>query len=57
MTVVFPRPLRPGDRIGVTSPSSGVEEPLLPLVNGASARVVMDGERQEITRTLADSRG
>ena len=30
MSVVFPRPLRPGDRIGVTSPSSGVEEPLLP---------------------------
>ncbi len=30
MSVVFPRPLRPGDRIGVTSPSSGVDEPLLP---------------------------
>ncbi len=28
MSVVFPRPLRPGDRIGVTAPSSGVEEPL-----------------------------
>lgn len=25
MTVRFPRPLRPGDRIGVTAPSSGVE--------------------------------
>ncbi len=30
MSVVFPRPLRPGDRIGVTAPSSGVEEPLRP---------------------------
>ncbi|MFB0617378.1 S66 peptidase family protein [Streptomyces sp. AGS-58] len=26
MTVRYPRPLRPGDRIGVTSPSSGVAE-------------------------------
>ena len=30
MSLVFPRPLRPGDRIGVTSPSSGVDKPLLP---------------------------
>ncbi|BCM66831.1 conserved hypothetical protein [Streptomyces sp. EAS-AB2608] len=28
MTVRYPRPLRPGDRIGVTSPSSGVPEEL-----------------------------
>ncbi|MFG2605693.1 S66 peptidase family protein [Streptomyces sp. NPDC048514] len=28
MTVRYPRPLRPGDRVGVTSPSSGVAEPL-----------------------------
>ncbi|MEU9985191.1 S66 peptidase family protein [Streptomyces sp. NPDC048045] len=28
MTVRYPRPLRPGDRIGVTSPSSGVAEQL-----------------------------
>jgi muramoyltetrapeptide carboxypeptidase len=28
MTIRFPRPLRPGDRIGVTSPSSGVPDPL-----------------------------
>lgn len=27
MTLRFPRPLRPGDRIGVTSPSAGVPEP------------------------------
>jgi len=30
VSLVFPRPLRPGDRIGVTSPSSGVDKPLLP---------------------------
>ncbi|MFI6247909.1 S66 peptidase family protein [Streptomyces sp. NPDC051016] len=28
MTIRYPRPLRPGDRVGVTSPSSGVPEPL-----------------------------
>ncbi|MFD8369832.1 S66 peptidase family protein [Streptomyces sp. NPDC059688] len=28
MTVRYPRPLRPGDRVGVTSPSSGVAEEL-----------------------------
>lgn len=28
MTLRFPRPLRPGDRVGVTSPSSGVPEEL-----------------------------
>jgi len=30
MPVVFPAPLRPGDRIGVTSPSSGVDAHLWP---------------------------
>lgn len=30
MTVRFPRPLQPGDRIGVTAPSSGVEERFRP---------------------------
>ncbi|MCB5169486.1 LD-carboxypeptidase [Streptomyces bambusae] len=29
MSIRYPRPLRPGDRIGVTSPSSGVPEHLL----------------------------
>ena len=28
VTIRYPRPLRPGDRVGVTSPSSGVPEPL-----------------------------
>ncbi len=30
MAIVLPEPLRPGDRIGVTSPSSGVPAPLVP---------------------------
>ncbi|QER86455.1 S66 family peptidase [Streptomyces tendae] len=29
MSVRYPRPLRPGDRVGVTAPSSGVPKPLL----------------------------
>jgi muramoyltetrapeptide carboxypeptidase LdcA involved in peptidoglycan recycling len=35
----------------------GHVQPFLPLVNGASARVVVDGARQEITQTLGDRRG
>lgn len=30
MSIRFPAPLRPGDRIGVTSPSAGVTAELLP---------------------------
>jgi muramoyltetrapeptide carboxypeptidase len=32
----FPDPLRPGDRIGVTAPSSGVSEPLRPRLDHAA---------------------
>jgi muramoyltetrapeptide carboxypeptidase len=35
MDVRFPRPLAPGDRIAVTSPSSGVQEPLRPRLEVA----------------------
>jgi muramoyltetrapeptide carboxypeptidase len=35
MTVRYPEPLRPGDRIGVTSPSSGVPSPLRPRLDVA----------------------
>jgi muramoyltetrapeptide carboxypeptidase LdcA involved in peptidoglycan recycling len=31
----------------------GHTQPFLPLVNGALARVVVDGDRHEITQTLA----
>jgi muramoyltetrapeptide carboxypeptidase LdcA involved in peptidoglycan recycling len=33
MTVRYPRPLRPGDRIGVTAPSAGVADPLRPRLD------------------------
>ena len=32
--ILFPRPLQPGDTIGVTSPSSGVPERLRPRARG-----------------------
>lgn len=35
MTVRFPRPLQPGDRIGVTAPSSGVDAALRPRLEVA----------------------
>ena len=35
MTVRYPEPLRPGDRIGVTSPSSGVPSSLRPRLDVA----------------------
>lgn len=35
MTIRFPRPLRPGDRIGVTSPSSGVTAELWPRLEAS----------------------
>lgn len=41
MTIRFPAPLRPGDRIGVTAPSSGVRKPLLPRLECA-LQVVRD---------------
>lgn len=35
MTVRYPRPLQPGDRIGVTAPSSGVDDALRPRLDVA----------------------
>ena len=37
MTIRFPRPLRPGDRIGVTSPSSGVPSDMWPRMEASIA--------------------
>ena len=39
MAVRYPSPLRPGDRIGVTSPSSGVSDALRPRLEDAVADV------------------
>lgn len=41
MTVRYPRPLQPGDRVGVTSPSSGVADALRPRLDVA-VRTVED---------------
>ncbi len=41
MTVRYPRPLQPGDRVGVTSPSSGVDDALRPRLDVA-VRTVSD---------------
>ncbi|MFF8900243.1 S66 peptidase family protein [Streptomyces lydicus] len=43
MAVRYPRPLRPGDRVGITSPSSGVAEELRP--------------RLDVARSVVESRG
>ena len=37
MSVLLPAPLRPGDRIGVTAPSSGVPADLWPRLEHAVA--------------------
>ncbi|MEU9864617.1 S66 peptidase family protein [Streptomyces sp. NPDC047971] len=43
MTVRYPRPLRPGDRIGVTSPSSGVSKELGKRLDAAIRHVEARG--------------
>ncbi|MFI0225796.1 S66 peptidase family protein [Streptomyces lydicus] len=43
MSVRYPRPLRPGDRVGITSPSSGVAKELRP--------------RLDVARSVVESRG
>ena len=39
MTIRYPTPLRPGDRVGVTSPSSGVDARMWPRLEAALATV------------------
>ncbi|MFE2160942.1 S66 peptidase family protein [Streptomyces lydicus] len=43
MSLRYPRPLRPGDRVGITSPSSGVAKELRP--------------RLDVARSVVESRG
>jgi muramoyltetrapeptide carboxypeptidase LdcA involved in peptidoglycan recycling len=43
MTVRYPSPLRPGDKIGITSPSSGVDEALRPRLDVAVAQIESRG--------------
>lgn len=43
MTVRYPRPLRPGDRVGITSPSSGVPDDLRARLDVAVRHVKAQG--------------
>ncbi|MEV8536828.1 S66 peptidase family protein [Streptomyces sp. NPDC051211] len=52
MSVRFPRPLRPGDRVGVTSPSSGVPEALGARIGVAVKTVEARGYEVELGRCM-----
>lgn len=52
MSVRFPRPLRPGDRVGVTSPSSGVPEALRARLAAAVRTVEARGYEVELGRCM-----
>ncbi|WP_121252116.1 S66 family peptidase [Nocardioides ferulae] len=52
MTVRFPRPLTPGDRIGVTAPSSGVQTPLRPRLDFAVGWLRERGYEVEVGECL-----
>ncbi|MDQ0988581.1 S66 peptidase family protein [Streptomyces sp. V2I9] len=53
MTVRYPRPLRPGDRIGVTSPSSGVPDELRERL-ATAVRVVEEQGYEVVTGRCMD---
>ncbi|MFD6419262.1 S66 peptidase family protein [Streptomyces sp. NPDC060194] len=53
MTPRFPAPLRPGDRIAVTSPSSGVPEPLRPRLDAAIRAVEKRGYEVVVGQCMA----
>ncbi|MEV7616865.1 S66 peptidase family protein [Streptomyces sp. NPDC089799] len=57
MTIRYPRPLRPGDRIGVTSPSSGVAESLRGRLDFAVKTVEARGYEVEIGRCMDGDAG
>jgi muramoyltetrapeptide carboxypeptidase LdcA involved in peptidoglycan recycling len=50
----FPRPLRPGDRIAVTSPSSGVGDPLRPRIEVAIRLLREQGFDVVVGECMAD---
>ncbi|GLX48634.1 LD-carboxypeptidase [Streptomyces hygroscopicus subsp. hygroscopicus] len=52
MTIRYPRPLRPGDRIGVTSPSSGVAGPLRPRLDVAIKEIEARGHEVVVGRCM-----
>ncbi|MFH7336142.1 S66 peptidase family protein [Streptomyces sp. KHY 26] len=52
MTIRYPRPLRPGDRIGVTSPSSGVAGLLRPRLDVAIKEIEARGHEVVVGRCM-----
>ncbi|MCB5908927.1 S66 family peptidase [Streptomyces pinistramenti] len=52
MTIRYPRPLRPGDRIGITSPSSGVAKELDARLNVAIRAVQARGYEVVVGRCM-----
>ncbi|MEV5958396.1 S66 peptidase family protein [Streptomyces sp. NPDC051987] len=52
MTIRYPRPLCPGDRVGVTSPSSGVPEPLRARLDVAVRTVEAAGYEVVVGRCM-----
>ncbi|RRQ89679.1 S66 family peptidase [Streptomyces griseofuscus] len=52
MTIRYPRPLRPGDRVGVTSPSSGVAEPLRARLDVAVEEIERRGYEVVVGRCM-----
>ncbi|MFE7482583.1 S66 peptidase family protein [Streptomyces sp. NPDC057552] len=57
MTVRYPRPLRPGDRIGVTSPSSGVPKELQGRLEVAIREVESRGYEVVVGRCMSGDDG
>ena len=55
MTVRFPAPLRPGDRIGVTAPSAGVPEVLRPRLDVAVENLRRRGYEVVVGACIADN--
>ncbi len=52
MTIRYPRPLRPGDRVGVTSPSAGVAEPLRGRLDAAVEEIEKRGYEVVVGRCM-----
>ncbi len=56
MDLRFPRPLVPGDRIAVTSPSSGVGDPLRPRIEASIASLRERGFEVVVGECMGDDR-
>lgn len=55
MTIRYPRPLRPGDRVGVTSPSAGVAKELRGRLDVAVREIEARGYEVVVGRCMDGS--